>query len=377
MENLATQPDFDFSAYNTMGLSSDLAHVSLISNPKTLLKALKTLPHAHVAGELSNTLVGPKVTQPIILFRDGDILSIEENGSNVLVRLEGSCALDKLTEILVGKDIAGFELLSGIPGTVGAGLVQNVGAYGAEISTYFHSARAWDLTRQEERILTAEDFDFKYRASQFKGKEKGILVLEATFSIPLNNPASALTYADLEKQHKEHQRDMHNIAHIRQTVIDVRSTKGMVVNYEGWAPCVGSYFVSPAAEEAIAKRIAEKVRGKNFADQFLKWYRPDANQVRVPAALVLRAAGFLNGDTWQNVALSERHVLALTAKTGATGNDVASLAAYIKETAKQKLGITLNQEILHLGEFHIQASEEFLASHPYIQGASEPSWVKD
>lgn len=378
MDNLAQSSSFDFSMHNTLGLAPAVKELRLISCPDTLVEALQNKPGA-VVGELSNTLVGERIEEPLVLFRDGEVSKITSDGTHYLIHVQGSCALDKLVTHLIGQGIAGMELLSGIPGTVGAGVVQNVGAYGAQISTYFDSARIFNVATGEQSILQSQGFDFQYRSSSLKhvvDADKQI-VLDAVFRIPLNNPASALVYDGLKEQHAVTERSDTNLDDIRQTVLDVRSTKGMVVNCTQWTPCVGSYFISPIVDESIARNIAATIRGEDFADEFLKWYRPDGKNVRVPAALVLRAAGFLNGDTWGNVGLSERHILALTAQKGATGSDMANLATYIKQVVREKLGITLEQEILPLGEFEDLGVEDFFSKNPHVPGQEEPEWVRE
>lgn len=366
-----------FSEYNSFGLSTNIEEVNLISCPKILLETIQQRP-SKVFGELSNTLVGEEIKEPLILFRDGKINKITTNDKNYIINVQGSCALDTLIENIIKKNIAGLELLSGIPGTVGAGIVQNVGAYGAQISTYLHSAKVLNLTDGTINILKSDEFNFKYRNSSLKhSKDKNKkIILDATFHIPINNDISLLTYDGLKKHHATKGRSLSNLTEIRKTVLEVRSRKGMVINCKGWSPCAGSYFISPAVKEDIARNIAISVRGESFADDFLKWYKPDNNHIRVPAALVLRAAGFLNGDTWGNVGLSKQHILALTTKTGATGSDIANLANHIKKVVYDKLNIELEQEILHLGEFHNINEKKFILEKKYTPGTKEPLWVK-
>lgn len=377
MDNLAQCTSFDFSTHNTLGLSSVIKELQLIACPDALVKSLQSRPAA-VVGELSNTLVGERIEEPLILFRDGEVCDITTDGTHHIVHVQGSCALDKLVMHLIAQGIAGLELLSGIPGTVGAGIVQNVGAYGAQISTYFDSVRVLNPNTGGQTVLKSQDLDFKYRSSRLKHAAEADkrIVLDVVFRIPLNAAASALAYDGLKAHHMATERDPANLDEIRQTVLDVRSTKGMVVNCAQWNPCAGSYFMSPAVDESTARNIAACIRGEDFADELLKWYKPDDKHVRIPAALVLRAAGFLNGDTWGKVGLSERHILALSAQKGASGSDVANLANHIRQAVKAKLGITLEQEILHLGEFDHLGVEEFLIKNPYTAGQGEPAWVQ-
>jgi UDP-N-acetylenolpyruvoylglucosamine reductase len=172
------------------------------------------------------------------------------------------------------------------------------------------------------------------------------------------------------------ERDPDDLAARRLTVLEVRSRKGMVVGGANWVPCAGSFFMSPEVPGETAVAIALRVRGPEFAESFLNWYRPDAATSRVPAALVLRAAGLMNGDRWGGLALSPHHLLALCKVGPATGSEVAMVSRVIQARVQEALGIALQPEVKFLGTLREEPLAAFLARHPLVAGEAEPEWAR-
>lgn len=376
-------PSAALRTLNSFDLECCCAEVVQIADPAALLDYLSALGPAerrclNVAGELSNTVLGERLETPLVLYRGGGILEERREGDRLRLRVAGSCPLDGLAAHLCEAGVAGMELLSGVPGTVGAGIAQNVAAYGQQVSEHFQAARAFDLERGTLVTLTPEDFRFAYRSTALKampGFTPRYCLLDLDFAIPVGAPAP-LRYDDLVRHHAAMARDPEDLGARRLTVLEVRGRKGMVVGGANWVPCAGSFFMSPEVPADTAVAIAERVRGPEFAAHLLDWYRPDAASSRVPAALVLRAAGLLNGDRWGGVALSPHHILALCKLGPATGSEVAMVSRIIQARVQDALGIGLSPEVKFLGDFREETLDTFLARHPQVAGEAEPAWAR-
>jgi UDP-N-acetylmuramate dehydrogenase len=366
---------------NTLELNAAVDDVRLVSDPGELVTFIRALSPAarkdlQVAGELSNTVLGD-VSSLLVLFRDGQTVDIERKSDAAIVRCAGSFHFDALVELVCDQGIPGLELLSGIPGTVGAGIVQNIAAYGQRLSDRFVSAEALDLDTGEIVHLDLEAMNFSYRSSvlkEFITYTPRYVILEAVLRLPLD-AFDPLTYEDIRRIHVERQRDPLDVQARRNTVLEARRRKGMVVGDENWIPSAGSFFVSPRVPTERALQIAERVRGTQFAQNFLSWYKPDAKDTRCPAALVMRAAGFLNGDQWGPVGLSPHHILALCRYLPARAGHVAGLANVIRARVMEQLGITLDTEVRYLGAMDVPPVGTFLEHYPLRAGEGEPTWV--
>lgn len=333
----------------------------------------------HVAGELTNTVVAEQVAGRLVLFRDGGLADVADlPDGRTRVEVDASRSLDAVVADAVARGLAGIELMSGVPGTIGGAVVQNAGAYGQAISDVFVEATAYRRSDGAVVRLTAADLQFAYRTSRLKsvpGFSPDLVLLRVTIALDRRPPAP-IDYDDLARHHAEHARDGDDLDARRASVLEVRATKGMVVGGDHWRPSVGSFFVGAAVPRDVAVDIATRVRGEAFAQRFLDWYRPDGTTPRLPAALVLRAAGFLNGDHWGRVGLSDRHILAVCNRGGATGTDVLAVSGLVRRQVRQRLGIDLEPEPKVLGEVGEIDLDAYAAAHPYTPGDAEPEWAR-
>jgi UDP-N-acetylmuramate dehydrogenase len=376
-------PDADLGALNTFGLRSQCSDVRVSSDPDEVVRYLSSLApderaRVNVSGELSNTVLGEVVEGTLLLFRDGQIYDISTTKDFVFVRVAGSCRFDSLVAELCQSGVAGIELLSGIPGTVGAAIVQNIAAYGQQISSRFLSARVYDIQSGTIRAIDPVGLNFSYRSSSLKtldGYTPRMVVLDAVFQFPRAGSPDEIVYEDLRRHHTGCGRSPDDLFARRATVLEVRQRKGMVVDQHNWIPSAGSFFISPAVEKNTALHLATLVRGATFAESFFSWYKPDANMTRLPAALIMRAAGFLNGDRWGPVGLSPHHVIAICAYSGASGSDVMALASLVQARIRDRFGIILQPEVRLLGSLECRDLQLFQERHQLVPGISEPDWA--
>lgn len=303
-------------------------------------------------------------------------LFILGGGSNVLFADEGYAGLvlrvalkgiqwlpDGLVSACAGEDWDGFvrqcverqqagiECLSGIPGLAGGTPVQNVGAYGQEVSETIVSVRAYD--RLDERIveLSNECCRFAYRASIFNtGERDRYIVLAVNFALrPHGEPA--IRYLDLEKIFAG-ARKRPLLQDVREAILSIRARKAMLL-VPGDPDCcsAGSFFKNPVVTAEFLERMTEAAKNQNSiaSDQEIPHYAAADGRVKVPAAWLIEHAGFHKGYTYGRAGISSKHSLAIVNRGGATAREVMGLANGIRESVQLKFGLRLQTEPVLVG----------------------------
>ncbi len=370
----------DLGPVNTLGVPSVAARAVVTSSADVLGEALATLPpderrRARVVGELSNTVLFEEVHAPLIVYRGGGIADIEETADGAVVHVEGSCSLDGLVAATAGRGLFGIEMLSGIPGTVGAGLVQNVGAYGQEIASTVAAVEVVDRATGERHTRDAAAMQFDYRTSALKWAPEPAFDVVGV-ELRLSRRPAQMRYGDVTRWHEERGRDPDDPESRRASVLEVRDLKGFVVGGGHWVPCNGSTFTKTVVPASLARRIAARLPQSRLARRIEEWLPPAGEEAHLPAGLALLAAGFHNGDRWGPVALGERHVLAICNLGAATGPQVWALAEHLRETVAAGLGIDLRYEVEFLGRRPGFAAADILAGLDFQAGSGEPDWVE-
>ncbi len=363
------------------------ADLLVVADDATTLAAAVTLARdehdgvLHLLGHGSNVVISDEGLRGVtVVLSGGGVEDVTPQDGATLVRAGGGMRWDDLVAWSVDAGLAGIELLSGIPGTVGAAPVQNIGAYGQALDETFVALTALDCDRGELVTLDGQACAFGYRDSRFKRDWRDRFgIVEVTLALR-SEPDGPLSYRDLERHFAEHGGEPDDLAARRQAVLAVRRAKSMV-----WDPddplsrSAGSFFMSPWLPRARAVKLVDGVRGAGAGERLFAWYSAGAAEtVKVPAALILLAAGFGNGDRWGRVGLSPRHVLALVNHGGARAQEVADVAAHITETVRRRLGVELRAEPRFLGAFRPFDPEAFAARAPYTPGgAATPAWARE
>lgn len=250
---------------------------------------------------------------------------------------------DALVARSVDAGLAGIECLSGIPGTVGGTPVQNVGAYGQEVSRTIRSVRAFDRTKREWVDLSNSDCGFAYRRSRFnQGPDRDrFIVSRVTYALEENVPAS-VTYADLKHHFKNQGIAEPCLQQVRDAVLRIRLGKGMVVTPDNpERRSAGSFFKNPVIPASRLPHIAEAA---SIPEAEVPRYPAGAEEVKLPAAWLLEHAGFIKGYRQGAAAVSTRHTLALTNQGGATAGDITALRDTIQTRVRDLFGISLEPE---------------------------------
>jgi UDP-N-acetylmuramate dehydrogenase len=242
------------------------------------------------------------------------------------------------------QGISGIECLAGIPGSVGGTPVQNVGAYGQEVSETIASVRALDLETTQFVDLTNVECGFSYRRSIFNTTQPGRYIVTAvTFRFDTaRNPH--LTYADLARHFAGAQPTPIEVYH---AVREIRHSKGMLL-VDGEPDCrsAGSFFKNPVVDSSFLDRISATL---DTAKDKIPHWPADNNHIKLPAAWLLERAGFVKGYAMGNVGISSRHTLALINRGKATSADIIALRNAIQQKVASLFGIHLEQEPVQLG----------------------------
>ncbi|WP_300682212.1 UDP-N-acetylmuramate dehydrogenase [Nocardioides sp.] len=255
----------------------------------------------------------------------------------VLVTVAAGESLDDLVATTVERGWAGLEALSGIPGSVGATPIQNVGAYGAEVSQTIARVRVWDRVLQGFRTFSADECGFAYRTSRFKADPGRHVVVEVVFQLKPGTLSAPIGYAELAKRLGVTVGDRVPLADVRAAVLGLRSAKGMVIDpadHDTWS--AGSFFTNPIIEPA------EVPDGAPSYDQ-------GDGTVKTSAAWLIQAAGFEKGYGREGVSVSTKHTLALTNRGAGTTTALLSLAREIRDGVEREFGITLVPEPVFVG----------------------------
>jgi len=253
---------------------------------------------------------------------------------------------DKFVGMVVAHNIAGIECLSGIPGSVGASPVQNVGAYGQEVSNTIESVVALDLRDGQVHELSNEDCGFSYRTSIFNSTERGrYIILQVNFSLK-HGAEAYVAYADLKKYFAGWS-EKPTLANVRDAVRKIRAGKGMLITAgDDDSRSAGSFFKNPILSADQYQALSARAAAKNL--QIPSYPALDA-QKKVSAAWLVEHSGFSRGYGNGPVGISRKHALAIVNRGNATAADVLALKEAIQQRVEEIWGIVLEPEPVFVG----------------------------
>jgi len=246
----------------------------------------------------------------------------------------------------ITQNCAGIECLSGIPGSVGGTPVQNVGAYGQEVSPTIESVRAFDLKQDRIVVLPNPACHFRYRSSIFNTTECGrYIIVRVNYRLKRGGPPS-LKYADLQK-HFAGSKTPPSLAEARSAVLGIRKSKGMLI-VPGDEDCrsAGSFFKNPVLSEEQFKELSTRAEAKGME---IPSYPGLDTQRKVSAAWLVEHSGFAKGYTAGTAGISHKHALALVNRGHATASDIVALKEEIQRGVQQAWGILLEPEPVFVG----------------------------
>jgi len=294
-----------------------------------------------VLGGGSNVVIADDGVDALVLRVALRGVSAQDTPEGVEVTAAAGEPWDDFVRRAVERGWAGVECLSGIPGLVGATPIQNVGAYGQEVSDTVTGVRALDRATGHVVTLGARACRFAYRDSALKSAEPDrYIVLAVTYRLRPGG-APAVRYADVQRH-----LDARGVRHpalgdVRQTVLSVRRTKSMVLEPgdENARSC-GSFFLNPILPAPDAARVGERAGAEAAMPS---WPEPDG-RVKLSAAWLIERAGFARGARDGAVGLSTRHSLAIVCHDGARARDVLAFARRLRDGVEARFGVRLVPE---------------------------------
>lgn len=263
-------------------------------------------------------------------------------GSSLVVAGAGE-AWDSVVVRAVDAGLAGLECLSGIPGTVGGTPVQNVGAYGQEVSSVIDRVSVVDRRDGRAQELSGDDCGFAYRMSRFKRDDVDRFIVTAV-AFRLRQDGPTIAYPDVITYLRQRAIMSPSLFDVREAVLAIRRRKGMVLDdADSDTRSAGSFFMNPIVPASVHASLADTMKTAVPA------FAAGAGAVKIPAAWLIEHAGFARGFSEGAAAISSKHPLALSNRGGATAREVIQLAARIKRQVADRFGVALRTEPIFVG----------------------------
>lgn len=339
-DGVARVGDMDLAELTTLRLGGPAARVVEATTEDELVEAVRSADDAGepvllVAGG-SNLVVGDAgFDGTVVLVRTQGVRVDADACSGAMVTVAAGESWDDLVVRAVDEGWVGVEALSGIPGSVGATPIQNVGAYGQEVSQTIATVRVWDRVDRAVRTHHVTSCGFGYRTSRYKREPGRHVVLDVAFQLPLGDLGAPVAYAELARTLGVEVGGRAPAREVREAVLALRAGKGMVLDpddHDTWS--AGSFFTNPLLDEDAARDLPADAPRFDQGD----------GTVKSSAAWLIQHAGFDKGHARGPVALSSRHVLALTNRGGASTDDLLGLAREVRDGVRERFGVTLEPE---------------------------------
>jgi UDP-N-acetylmuramate dehydrogenase len=299
-----------------------------------------------VLGGGSNLVVADGGWPGLVLKIAIDSASFGKAGQRMRFDAGAGVNWDELVAEAVSQNCAGIECLSGIPGTVGGTPVQNVGAYGQEVSQTIESVRAFDLKTGEIVDLASPECGFSYRSSIFNSTARGrYIILRARFLLSPGG-APSLKYADVQRYFSDRD-SAPTLAQVRDAVREIRHRKGMlIVPGDADSRSVGSFFKNPVLSEGKFEDLNRRAESRALN---IPNYPALNAQHKVSAAWLVEHSGFEKGYRIGEAGISHKHALALINAGHATAGDIMRLKENIQQRVDRAWGILLEPEPVFVG----------------------------
>ena len=336
----------------TLGLGGAARHFVEAGDVDTLRDALRWAREQALSVALlgggSNVVVDDAGFSGLVIALRMRGVAMSSQGDRVHVTAAAGEAWDELVARCVADDLAGIECLSGIPGLVGATPIQNVGAYGQEVSSSVASVRVLDRDTLQERTLSNVECEFSYRYSALKRDPSRYAVLAVTFALHKHG-APALRYQELVNAFASRTAPP-SLAEVRSTVIALRRNKSMVLDRaqpDENTRSAGSFFLNPIVPVAQADALAARLVSEGLvatAAVLPRYPTSDPALTKLAAAWLIEAAGFRKGESRGAVGISTKHSLALVCHPGAAAAELLAFAAEIETRVRARFGVQLERE---------------------------------
>jgi UDP-N-acetylmuramate dehydrogenase len=344
------EAQIELASRSTLGVGGRAAHFARVTTEAEVVSALAWANArglgVRVLGGGSNVVIADAGFDGLVIEMALRGIDIAEGGGAVAVRAAAGEPWDDFVAALVLRGYQGLECLSGIPGRVGATPIQNVGAYGQEVSETITRVVALDSASGERVVFSGEECWFAYRDSRFKSREAGrFVVTEVSFRLLVGAPP-AIRYAELERWFAERPGSPPTLGAVRDAVLALRRAKSMVLSAsDPNSRSCGSFFMNPilSADEFAAFTARAATEGS------LPSFPQSDGRVKLSAGWLIEHAGFPRGTRDGRVGLSTKHALALVAYAEARAEDVVRFAQRVQDGVRDRFGVELHAEPVFWG----------------------------
>jgi UDP-N-acetylmuramate dehydrogenase len=357
---LKIQENIPLAPFTTFGVGGPARYVVEARNESDIQEALefaagRRLP-LFVLGGGSNLVIADEGWPGLVLKIGLMGIDFSSDRHDVLFHAAAGENWDNFVACAVERNCAGIECLSGIPGTVGGTPVQNVGAYGQQVSQTISAVRVLEIATRKISELSNEQCGFAYRSSVFNTKTSGkYIVLKVVYRLRQGGKPT-IEYADLKK-HFAGAGTTPTLEQVRSAVREIRQSKAMLlVSGDEDSRSAGSFFKNPLVSEAEADRIQALAR-QRVPDKTLQRYPGESGRVKLAAAWLVEQAGFHKGYARGPVGISRKHSLAIVNRGGATARDIIALKIEIENKVFDTWGVRLQPEPVFVGFGQITVSK--------------------
>jgi UDP-N-acetylmuramate dehydrogenase len=312
----------------------------------------------HVLGGGSNVVIADDGIDGLVIHVVIRGVECVAEGKRVTFAAGAGEPWDPFVAATVQANCAGLECLSGIPGCVGGTPVQNVGAYGQDVSMTLTQVHVVDRRTLSRGVLANSECRFGYRTSRFKREDRDrFIVSRVEFSLGVNDPPT-IAYADVVAYMENSGNNAPTLFDARNAVLAIRRRKGMVIEAGNEANhSCGSFFVNPVVSREGLRHVQQLT-----SVQTVPHFEIDAGAVKIPAAWLIEHAGFPRGTVRGRVGISPFQAQAIINRGGARAEDVVALACEIKRGVWSRFAISLVPEPIFAG-FAPTPELRFLLSH--------------
>ena len=333
----------ELSQYTSLRVGGPAKKIVQVATEAQIIAAIEAagdLPILIMGGGTNVLISDSGFAGTVIRISNNSVKSEVDACSGATLTIGAGEDWDAFVLTTIERGFAGLETLSGIPGTVGATPIQNIGAYGHEVAEFITRVRTYDRQEKCVKTFTNSECEFSYRNSHFKSHPGRYVVLDVQFQIRRGEMSEPITYLELAKKLGVEPGDKASVIATREAVLELRASKGMLLkadDYDSWS--AGSFFTNPIISQQAADALP------NAAP---KWPLNDG-RVKVSAAWLIENSGIHKGDGVGGARISSKHVLALSNSGSATAADIAQLATRARTHVKEAFGITLETEVNLVG----------------------------
>jgi len=328
----------DIKPFSTLHVGGQFRYFSIIDKTLDLEEAHSFAKEKDIKifilGGGSNIVFSDGVIDVLVLkieIKGFEIVSQGENYTDIKVGAGENW--DMIVSQTVDMGLSGFESLSAIPGTVGAGPVQNIGAYGREVKDTIQEVEVYEIETGKIFNISNKDCKFGYRDSIFKNEAKGKYIITNVFYRLSKTLPVIPDYPGVKKYFIENNIKTPTLKQIREAIVDIRM--GKLPNPKE-VPNVGSFFKNPIVLNEVAYKIIEEFPNAKF-------FALKDDMTKIPAGWLIENAG-LKGESFGSVSVYDKNALVLVNNGNATSEDIIKARDEIVRIVKDKFGITLEQE---------------------------------